>query len=101
MLTIMSFSCFSQTQNSKTLNNEIKKGVDIYSTISNDEISKIIAYGKLKEKSYVFFENKFYPVDTLKQIKNINDYSMEIIKIPVNISKDLSTIIVLKNRSNN
>ncbi len=68
----------------------------IYSNIANDRIVSIINTHRYLSKVYVVYENKFYSVDTLKQIKNLSDYKMDIIEFPDKITKDIEKLVILK-----
>lgn len=93
----ISFFSFSQ-EIDKTI--DVKKSINsknsIYSNLTNEQILSIINRRNYLSKVYVFYENKFYSVDTLKQIKNIYNYKMDIIEIPDTITKDIEKIVILK-----
>ena len=85
-----------EKNSSKIIKKEIDYGSLIYSTISNEQIKSILASEKYNATIYVYYNGKFFSSDTLAKIKNIKDYKFEIIKIPDSISKDIQTIIYLK-----
>ena len=85
-----------EKNNSKIIKKEIQNDLLIYSNISNEQIKSALASKKYNSKIYVYYNGKFFLSDTLKKIKDINDYKFEIIKIPDSISKDINTIIYLK-----
>ncbi|PWA06501.1 hypothetical protein [Flavobacterium psychrotolerans] len=76
---------------------EIIKGNDIYDVpVNMSSFSTALAIKKYNNKNLVYYYGKFFSSDTLNIIKNINDYELEIIKIPDNFTKDIQSIIYLK-----
>lgn len=94
---IIPFICLSQKKdNSNVVSKAINNKNAIYGTISNEQIVSAIKTKAYVSRIYVFYENKFYAVDTLKQIKNLSEYQMDIIKFPDTITKDVEAVIMLK-----
>jgi hypothetical protein len=77
---------------------ETVKGKDIFDFPTNNVKSFMteVAIKKQNKKNVVYYNGRFFSSDTLSKIKNINDYSFEIIKIPDSITKDIEAIIYLK-----
>lgn len=63
---------------------------------SNETIQNILSYKNANKKKYVSINNKFFSMDTLSKIKNLEDYEIDVINIPENITKDIVSIIILK-----
>jgi hypothetical protein len=84
----------------KDKSNEVSKVINnknaIYSNISNEQIVSAIKTKAYLSRVFVFYENKFYSVDTLKQIKNLSDYKMDIIEFPDKITKDIEKLVILR-----
>ncbi|MFZ4671793.1 MAG: hypothetical protein ACOYLT_07245 [Flavobacterium sp.] len=79
---------------------EIKSSFTVEGNPTDNQVRSILNNKSDQSKVYVFFENKFHTIDTLKKIKNVNDYNMEIIKFPDSISKDIKSLLVLKKKAN-
>lgn len=75
------------------------KGKDIYDFPTNDakSFTTEVAIKKQNKKNVVYYRGRFFSSDTLTKIKNPNDYTFEIIKIPNSVTKDIEAIIYLKN----
>jgi len=84
----------------KDKSNEVSKVINnknaIYSNISNEQIVSAIKTKAYLSRVFVFYENKFYSVYTLKQIKNLSDYKMDIIEFPDKITKDIEKLVILR-----
>ena len=86
-----------EKNNSKIITKEVDNNLLIFSTVTNEQIKSALASKHYNSKIFVYYNGKFFLSDTLEKIKNINDYKFEFIKIPNSISKDINTIIYLKN----
>lgn len=101
-LLFLLLSIFSYSQNSKP--EIIKKDIPISNEID------IIDYHNANQKTIpifnntynsrikVYFNNRFYSSDTLQKIKNLDQYKIEIIKIPKNITEDITDIIYVRKK---
>lgn len=85
-----------QKRNPNIINKDIELGPSIESNITDQQIKSALASKNYNAKIFVYYNGKFFSDDTLSKIKNINDYTVEIIKIPDSITKDIQGIIYLK-----
>ena len=51
---------------------EIKSSFTVEGNTTDNQVRSILNSKSDQSKVYVFFENKFYTIDTLKKIKNVN-----------------------------
>ena len=100
LLLLAKISCFGQVKTNSSIikkDVEVVNGIDIYDIPTNmKSFSTAFAIKKQNKKNLVYYNGRFFSSDTLTKIKNPNDYTFEIIKIPDSITKDIETIIYLK-----
>lgn len=85
-----------QKKNPNIIQKDIEYGPNIESNITNEQIKSALASEKYNDTFLVYYEGKFFSADTLNKIKNHEDFTLEIIKIPDNITKDIQAIMYLK-----
>lgn len=87
-----------QKRNPKIINKDIKinSASDIIDIPSNASFTSELAIKNYNKKTLVYCNGKFFSLDTLRKINPKDIASLEVIKIPDSITKDIKAIIYLK-----
>ncbi|AOW09276.1 hypothetical protein [Flavobacterium gilvum] len=96
-LLIINLSYSQEKETSKIIKKDIKtnSGKDIID-LNDSSVQSALATKNYGKKNFVYYNGKFFPADTINKIENLKSFTIEIIKIPNTITKDIQTIIYLK-----